>query len=61
MDKLKTYLKNNGLKVTWFAEQLGLSQTQLSKILHGHTKPSRTLKKLIASETKGEVVEGDWG
>lgn len=35
MDKLKRKIKNKGLKITWIADQLKISQPSLSMYLSG--------------------------
>ena len=34
----KTEIKNRGLKITWLAEQIGISQPELSMFLSGKRK-----------------------
>ena len=53
--ELQKWLKEKNIKVSEFAEQLGIHRTHLSDIINGHIKPSWTLAKLIEYETNKEV------
>ena len=53
--ELQKWLKENNIKVSEFAERLGIHRTHLSDIVNRHVRPSWTLAKLIEYETNGEV------
>ncbi len=53
--ELQKWLKERNIKVSEFAERLGVHRTHLSDIINGHIKPSWTLAKLIEYETNKEV------
>ena len=44
MSKLKTRIKNKGLKITWIARQLNISQPALSMYLNGSRDMPRDIE-----------------
>jgi len=57
--KLKEYIVDSGLKNTYFAKQLGVSDAYLYRVFNGR-KPSKPVMKLIKIITKGMVTEKDF-
>ena len=53
--KLREYLDRNGLKHSYFAARVGLSQSGLSNYLTGRRGLKPLAAKRIARETKGAV------
>jgi plasmid maintenance system antidote protein VapI len=60
MTKLKTYLIQEKIPQTAFADTLGISQPSLNAILNGKTKVSVTLAVKIRDLTNGEVNVLSW-
>ncbi len=56
---IKDYLKLHNLRVYKMAEDLGITKEYLSKLIHGHYKPSKQLKTLITYYTKNQVTIAD--
>lgn len=60
--KLDEYMKiNRGLKKGFVAEEIGLSYSQLSLVLHGKRRPSNSALILIEKLTNGQVTAKDYG
>lgn len=54
-EKLKNYLEDNGIRLSWFAEKIGISVGTLSKFLKGKGKlPKKSWKKVVIA-TKGKI------
>ena len=60
MEKLTSYLKENGLSQAVFAEKIGISQSALSKICTGENLPLLETAIRIHRETSGEVPADGW-
>ncbi len=58
--KLKNYLQENGIKATFFAKRVGVSQPTLYTWLHGEHSPNIKFAHKIEQITKGEVKLKDW-
>lgn len=58
--KLKDYLKKNGIKQTWMAEQIDYSATHLTNIINGRFLPSAKLLRKIETFTNGQVTALDF-
>ncbi len=58
--KLKEYLKQNGLKQAWIAEQIGWSGVHISNVITGRFKPSLRFMKAVENFTKGQVKVSDF-
>jgi DNA-binding XRE family transcriptional regulator len=52
---IKEYIVKNGLKISFFAECLGVTRQSLSSIIQGKHSPSLELAMLIEEKTKGKV------
>ncbi|NRA90293.1 MAG: helix-turn-helix transcriptional regulator [Simkaniaceae bacterium] len=52
---LEEYIKNSGLKKKAFADAVGISTTNLWKILKGITRPSLKTAQRIEEYTEGQV------
>jgi transcriptional regulator with XRE-family HTH domain len=60
INKLLTYLTENGITHSFFAKKIKTSPPVLSRILKkGHT-PSLKLALAIETQTKGEITPYDW-
>lgn len=57
---LKDYLKINDIKIYEVAEDLGVTKEYISRICHGHHRPSKALQTLINYYTENEVGFNDW-
>lgn len=53
--KLRNYLKFNKIKTTEFAKAVDVKRPYLSRLLHGHKKPSKRLARDIEIATNGEI------
>jgi transcriptional regulator with XRE-family HTH domain len=60
MEKLITYLKENGVSQTQFAERIGITQSSLSKMCAGVILPSLETANRISIETGGHVSAESW-
>lgn len=60
MEKLRTHLREAGIRQTEFAKQLGISDTYLSQILSGLRCPSISVAVAIERETSGNVAVAEW-
>lgn len=58
--KLETYLRDNSLTDEAFASQIGISQSQVSRIKRDKSWPTRDLMKRIAEVTDGAVTANDF-
>ena len=54
-DRLKTAIKDSGIKVDHIAKQLGWHPTKVSQITHGHRAPTKSDKKELARFLKKRV------
>lgn len=57
---LKEYLQQNGIRFTFFAKRVGVSQPALSAWMNGTVTPSIFYAHKIEQITKGEVKIKDW-
>lgn len=54
--KIEKFLKDNGVKMSWFAESIGISASALSKFLKGKGPlPKKCWKKVVIA-TRGKVA-----
>ena len=53
---LKNYLNENGLKIDWFAKQLGISRSFFYLILNGQKPVPMHLWRKINELTKGYIT-----
>lgn len=58
-NKLRDYLENNGIYQTWFARQVGITQTNLNHILTGKSLPRLRTAMEIERVSKGNVTVYD--
>ena len=58
--RLKDYLVENGIKGSWFAEQIPCSSAHLSSIATGRYNPSRVIIFRINQLTNGQVTAEDF-
>lgn len=58
--KLGIYLKKYGIKVGFFAQQIGVKQPQLSRWIHGRKTPTVIYAIKIEDATGGKVTCRDW-
>ena len=56
---LKEYFRSNGIKATWFAQQVGCSHRELYRIMNGETKYIDKYANAIEALTKGQVNRED--
>jgi predicted transcriptional regulator len=54
-NKLKNYLDDNGIRLSWFAEKIGISVGTLSKFLKGKGKLPKKCWKKVVVVTKGKI------
>lgn len=48
MTKLKEYLDKNGIRITWFAEQIGIHRNALAEAVYGRRPiPAKYWKKIV--------------
>jgi transcriptional regulator with XRE-family HTH domain len=52
---LDEFLSKSGKPALTFAEQVGITPAQLSRIRHGHSRPSWETAKRISNLTNGQV------
>lgn len=57
---LEAWLKKNKITQDEFAEQTGISQSTISKMIKGRQKPSFDHLVIIERETKGKVKFADF-
>ncbi len=66
MDKAKAvmlfddWFKSQGIKKSWFAQQLGVDSASISRWLSGKVKPHNAVRKRIEELTDGAVPMEDW-
>lgn len=58
---LKKWLHANGIKVSWFAAQIGVASQTLSAHMSGKRPPTRKTLLAIQAATNGEVTPDQWG
>lgn len=58
--KLTTYLEEQGLSATAFAERLGVSPSTVTRAAKGEILPSRDMLRRIYDETAGAVTPNDF-
>lgn len=59
-DALAAFFKEKGLKRTWFADQIDITPTYLSRIIGNNAIPSRALAIAIEDATDGEINRDEW-
>jgi len=60
-DKLRAYLKDNGIKGYQFAERIGRDGATVSKILNGDVVfPDPETQRAIIRETNGHITANDF-
>lgn len=57
--KLSEYIRKNGIQQKWFASQIGINYSLLSKAMRGHAQVPKKYWKKIIKLTKGEVTLED--
>jgi plasmid maintenance system antidote protein VapI len=60
MQTLGTYLEDNGIRQTAFAETVGRTQATISRIVAGDAQPSFDLAVSIERATGGKVPVWSW-
>lgn len=60
MNKLKSYLAENGEKLTAFAVRVGTTPSTISRLCSGVLKPSLDLAHSIEAATGGAVPTETW-
>jgi len=60
MMKLRTWMEAAGWSQMDLADELGVSQAHISRVLAGRRGASDRLKTLVHSVTGGEVTPADW-
>lgn len=60
MDKLKTFRAEANLTVSALAQQVGISQPYMSRILRGDRKPGGRVMAKIEEITSGQVTGRDF-
>ena len=60
MNKLQTYLKDNTLSQSRFAEMIGVNQATISKLCAGAISPNLETAQKIATATNGAVPLDSW-
>jgi transcriptional regulator with XRE-family HTH domain len=58
--KLAQYLKDNEVKVTDFAEKVGVTATALQRYIDGERRPKAEVLEAIHRETNGKVQPNDF-
>lgn len=58
--KLRNWMKKNGVRQDAFAEEIGVTQSALSKLCCGSRTPLAETMRRIAIATKGEVMPNDF-
>jgi len=54
-NKLNEWIKKNGYKKQYIAEQVGISYPALYQIIKGNSKPTKPVAILIKQFTNGEI------
>ncbi len=60
MEKLKTYLKDNGISHDAFAKEVGATQATITRYVRGDRFPAPDMIVRIAVATKGMISASDW-
>ena len=60
-EQLKTWLKDEGRKVTWLAQTIPVNRSHLHQWLNGKHTPRYVYRHRIASITGGAVDVSGWG
>ncbi len=60
MRKLAAWLKGKKIPLTEFAGRVGVTHTQLSRVLNGKRRPSLQLMQRIKDETAGYITLDDF-
>ncbi|MFD1199547.1 helix-turn-helix domain-containing protein [Brucella gallinifaecis] len=60
MEKLKTYLKDNGLSHDAFAKEVDATQATITRYVRGDRFPTPQMIVKIAKATNGEITASDW-
>jgi transcriptional regulator with XRE-family HTH domain len=60
MDKLITYLRDNGISQAAFAARVGVGQATVSKLCAGQIAPSLQTAAAIEKATNGAVPMSSW-
>ena len=58
--KLSDYLTKQGITDAAFAEQIGMSQSQVSRLRRGKCSPSFATIRRVAKATNNKVRLADW-
>lgn len=53
--KIEKFLKDNGVKLSWFAESIGISVSALSKFLKGKGPLPKKCWKKVVLVTRGKI------
>ena len=60
MKKLREYIDSNSMTMADFGQRVGVSQSQVSRLLSGGAKPSLETIRQIKRVTNGEITADDW-
>ena len=55
------WFKSSGYRKGWFANELGVDPSSISRWLAGQTQPHRAVRKRIEQLTDGAVPMDGWG
>lgn len=54
------WFKQNGIRKNWFADQIGVDNSSVSRWLSGSVTPHRSVRKRIEQMTDGAVPMDSW-
>lgn len=57
---IKSYVQQHGIKKSWLANKIGVTNASFSRWMSGNFKPSRMARKRIEDITSGAVPETSW-